>query len=1241
VVPAQEVLVGSQLTLNLTLEVGAAVQTVEVKAAPGAELQTLNSTMSTTVSGDTLLLLPSTDRDVASVLYFVPTVAPNFHGAEGNFTAGQVAGMTSDQNTYMLDGGNNTSGLEGDNAYVNGGHGVIPMPMESISEFKVNTNNPTSDFNSSSGAEVLLTTKRGTNAWHGSAYDYYQGGALNSNDWSNNREGIRKSPAHSNRFGGAVGGPMTPSFAGGKTYFYVNYEGNRYPRSSPQEWAVPSVLLRQGILQLRDATGTPVQYDLATSTQCGYKTDAQGNITGPANLICDPRGPVALGGDGTMTYANGVNPVVNGIWQKYMPLPQPATYTGCTDLNSQCYLGNMAYPLSDNFFLARLDHDFGSKWRAFVSYRWFKENNADTSQIDIGGLLPGDTMGQFASASSTPLQPRYFVLGATGNLTPAVTNEFHMSFTRGFWQWKRAGAVPEVPGIPGALEFGESGSWIPLNVNTQSARARLWDEHDWDFRDTLSWIRGNHFFQFGGDVMHQWWHFDRYDDVVSGLTQLVYQMANVDNNPVMTPPVQPFPCVTATSTNCLPSQFIGSWNGYYANLLGMIGESAIVISRSGVNLTPNPLGTPAHSWDIVPTYSIYFSDAWHIRPNLTLTYGLNYGVQMPPYETTGAQDIMTDAAGAPINAESYLHLKESYANNGQIYDPPFGYVPIKGVGPSGGWKYPYSPFYGGWGPRVALAYSPPWDSGWLGKLFGHKSTVIRGGYSRMYDRSLAIILVSDPILGDGFLQPIACIGGTIGGACTGSSGTTPSNIFRIGIDGNVAPLGAIAPTLPTPVMPGINGTPPESLAATLDNQYRPGSSDQIDFTIQRQLKGGMILELGYVGRWAKHQYAGIDINDVPWMMKQGGQTFAQAWSNLVWQTVYGTGIPPAQPWFETALGGVGSKYCAGFKSCTAAVENYEAGNIATDAMTPLWADLDSSFVFGPNTIPFMNQDSWTDNDTSMGYSNYQAFVATLTKRVGQGLSFNFNATYGHSIGEFNMNQMYTLANPENPFNLRTDYSDQPWDRKFTMNWLGTYELPFGPGRRWASSNPVVKRLIGGWSLTPIFTWASGLPEECLTGTGLEWGNGWDPWYAGCVPLGNVLKFGNSPHVIGNYSSSVAENDNPANGGIGINMFAHPDQVINSLRYDIAGIDGRSYDYGPIRGQKRWNLDLTLTKDTQITERVGFQVFMQAFNLFNHQQWGDPYLNLQDPADWGAIYGQYGAMGNGYTRIIQLGARVHF
>jgi len=81
---------------------------------------------------------------------------------------------------------------------------------------------------------------------------------------------------------------------------------------------------------------------------------------------------------------------------------------------------------------------------------------------------------------------------------------------------------------------------------------------------------------------------------------------------------------------------------------------------------------------------------------------------------------------------------------------------------------------------------------------------------------------------------------------------------------------------------------------------------------------------------------------------------------------------------------------------------------------------------------------------------------------------------------------------------------------------------------------------------------------------------------------------------------------------------------------------------------RWNLDLGLTKDTRITERVGFQIFFQAFNVLNHMQWGDPYNAINDPADFGVLGGQYGALtlgGSGasanYTRVIQLGLRVRF
>ncbi|MGO8814409.1 MAG: carboxypeptidase regulatory-like domain-containing protein [Terriglobia bacterium] len=1227
VLSGQELPVGGQLNLNLSLEVGAANQTVEVTSTPGADLQTLSSTMSSSVGGNSLIELPSIDRDAASILYSVPMSAPKFNGAEGNVTSGQIAGATSDQNMYYLDGGNNSSGLEGDNAYINGGHGVVPMPMESIQEFTINTNNMTADFSASSGGEVIVSTKRGTNQWHGSGYDFYQDGALNSNDWYNNFQGIPKSLVHQNRFGGALGGPLTPHIAGGKTYFYVNYEGYRYPRSSPTEEGVPSAMMRNGVLQFADGSGNLIQYDLKTSTQCG--------ATG--GLACDPRGI-------------GLNPVVSQIWSKYVPLPNDFHTGDLTNGNYYGFIGNLSYPQSDDFMVGRIDHDFGSKWRAFASYRWFNDSNANASQVDYGGVLPGDTVGHPASASSTAVKPRYFVIGVTGNLAPSVTNEFHFSYTRNYWHWNRAGAVPYISGTPDGLEFGEQNAtsatlFAPINMDTQDARERLWGEHNNDFRDTVSWIKGTHYLQFGGDLMHQWWHFDRYDDVTGGLIgPFVAQMASVDGNPAMTSDFQPVPCAASTSANCLPGGYLTEWNSLYANTLGTIGQSATVISRSGVNLTPNPVGAPASSYAIVPTYSLYFSDAWRIKPSLTLTYGMNYGVQMPPYEIHGQQDIMVDGQNNPISVESVLANKLTAANAGGIFIQPFGYTPIRGVSLNGQNKYPYTPFYGGLSPRVGLAYSPSADGGVMGKLFGHKSTVIRGGYSRFYDRSLGINLVSDPVLGDGFIQPISCIGPTMSGGCTGAAGTTPATSFRIGVDGNAAPAPGIAPSLASPVMPGLNGVPSIPLGSTMDTNFRPGSSDEIDFSIQRQLPGNMIVEVGYTGRWAKHIYAGVDTNDVPWMMKLNGQTLAGAWDNVYHQVTSNQTVT-AQPWFETALGGPKSAYCSGFSSCTAAAASNLGSYIGIDDLTDTWAGLDGAgaFSFGSNTIPFMNQDTATYNSTSIGFANYQALVVSVTKHTAHGLTFNGNVTYGHDLGEFSLNQEYTEANPEDPWNPRVDYGPNPWDRKLVINYLGTYELPFGKGRRWSSNNWAVSRLIGGWSAAPIFTWASGLPIESYSGSCEEWGNGYVPWCAGAVPTGNVLAAGNSPHpqVFGDTSTGVATNGNPANGGIGMNMFKDPNGVFSEFRPDLVGLDGRSYDYGPVRGQKRWNLDFGLTKDTRITERVGIQIYGQAFNLFNHMQWGDPGLDLLNPAGFGVISGEYGSIGNGYRRIIQLGARVSF
>src|SRR5438270_2478496 len=371
----QRVEVRKVLTEDVNLPVGSVTQEVTVETT-GTELQTMNATVGNTVSGVALDSLPSLGRDVSTFVTLQPGVGPD----------GSVAGTVVDQASFQLDGGNNTNDMDGSmNVYTpsfggdpTGGiasqltgvgtpTGVMPTPADSVEEFKVNTANQTADFNNSSGAQVQVVTKRGTNTVHGTVYEYYLDNNFNANTWDNN---LSKTPIpnyHYSRFGAALGGPIIPKeILGGKTYLFGNYQGFRWPNSITIERPVPTVAMRNGLLTDTD-TGT--QYDLKA---------------------LDPR---KIGG-----IPIGVNPVVQQLWTKYMPLPNDPKCTGafisgsllgsrCDGVNTQGFKGNMALPQKDDFGVVRVDHDFGAKWHFKTSYRIYKLTRATADQYDIGSLF--------------------------------------------------------------------------------------------------------------------------------------------------------------------------------------------------------------------------------------------------------------------------------------------------------------------------------------------------------------------------------------------------------------------------------------------------------------------------------------------------------------------------------------------------------------------------------------------------------------------------------------------------------------------------------------------------------------------------------------------------------------------------------------------------------------------------------------------------------------------------------------
>ena len=1262
--------VGMSLTLDLQLKVGAKNEVVEVTAT-GTELQTTNATVGNTVESAVLDALPSIGRDVSTFVELQPGVSPE----------GSVAGTVNDESFFSLDGGNNSNDMDGNMStytgtyagdptggvaaqnvyYLTGGPtGVMPTPQDSVEEFKVNSAGQTADFNSASGAEVKVVTKRGTNAWHGTAYEYYLDNNWSSNSWQNNYNDIGLPSFHYSRFGFALGGPVIPKeLIGGKTYLFFNFEGFRWPDNAVTiNRNVPSPMLQLGLIT--DPTSGTV-YNL-------NPTDVTYNGTTYPGTTLDPRNI-------------GINPLVQQVWQKYEPPSNAACINSlCDGTNILGFTGNVTLPQRSNFMATRLDHDFNSKWHFMTSYRYYNLHNTTGDQVDIGGFFTGDKLGQPTSQSSDPQQAWYWVAGLTTNITPSFTNDFHYSFLRNWWQWGRAGDTPQISGLGGALEIfsGESASQnlSPYNVNTQQTRTRFWDGHDQMFRDDLSLLKGNHLFQFGGMYQHNFnWH-ERTDNGGGINYQPVYQLGVGSSGSQLAADL-PF-CGTSNIANC------GSLT---AAVLGIVSISQVAYTRSGPNLTLNPPLTPAFDQSTIPYYNVYWSDTWHMKPSFTLSYGLSWALEMPPVEANGKQVEFVDQSDQPISAESYLAARQRAALQGQVFNPQVGFALVGNT--ANGLKYPYNPYYGEFSPRVAAAWNPHFDADSLaGKVFGHDNTVIRGGYGRIFGRLNGVDLVLVPLLGTGLIQPVqSFVPVANGNACPGGAAACAANVFRIGVDGLTAPLPTPSQTLPQPDFPGINAIA-AGAGESLDPNFRPNQVDSFNFTIQRQLSHKLTLEIGYIGRRITHEYQPININAVPYMMTLGGQKFSSAYASVMQQlgctgnvAACGANIPSktlsngnanpayntyfdtltAQPFFEAAMNTTsygdtsGNSYCAGFTSCTAAVAANEAGNFTNAQVWSLWGDLDNGGFNFPrsmmntplsgaapcpgstSTTPCGANGQLTSGvgiNASVGHGNYNAGFASLKMADWNGLTMQSNFTWSKALGTGALVQATSEYTPDDPFNLNEMYGRQFYDRKFVFNTFMVYQPPIFKGQQGLKG-----RVLGGWTFSPIFTTGSGQPIEVFTttGDGQEFGGGDNIDFFGlqtAVPLGPIPGGSGKAHYF-----QTGALTNVGSGGLPVSIFGNPDAAFANYRNPILGVDTRNTQY--LTGLPYWNLDFSIRKNVRITERVAFEFQSIFTNILNHNQWLDPWgMALYSPSTFGNLLGSAQETTGG-NRSIQLGARVRF
>jgi hypothetical protein len=1222
------VTVGLALTVNMSLQVGGSNVVVEVTAV-GTELQTMNATVGNTVTSIAIDNLPSIGRDVNTFIELQPGVGTN----------GSVGGTYQDQSYFSLDGGNNTNDLDGSGSIytpnmavgdptggvadqvngVTGPSGVMPTPQDSVEEFKVNTANQTADFNSSGGAEIKVVTKRGTDAIHGTAYEYYLDNNWSGNTWQNTYFGVPRPSYHYNRFGGAIGGPIIPkNVLGGKTYAFFNYEGYRFPSAETDNWDVPSPSLEAGIIT-----------DPMTGKTYNLKT-------------IDPRGL-------------GLNPEVSQIWNKYEPKSNtsacPAGQTLCDNFNVLGFSADLSLPTKSKFAVTRLDHDFSSKEHFMGSWRYFNWQAATDDQVDIGGFFAGDTLGTPASISTAPIEDWYLVLALTSNVSNNITNDVHYSWLRNWWAWSRKGAPPQLSGLGGALEI-ESGegaghfeNLAPYNVNNQQIRNRFWDGHDQMLRDDLSMLHGNHLFQFGGMWQRNFnWH-QRNDGGGFINAWPVYSVGNGSSGSGL----------VSDLSICTANTDIPNCGALTAAALGIVSVANQAFTRSGPDLALNPPLTPAYDQSTIPYWNFYFSDTWHMKPTLSLTYGLGWALEMPPTEANGKQVVLVDQANEPISIEDYLSTRKKDALAGQVYNPEVGFTLVGNA--ANGLKYPYNPFYGEFSPRIALAWSPRFDTDTAaGKIFGHENTVIRGGYGRQYGRLNGVTQVLIPLLGLGLIQQAQCvqsIGVQVAGGpppgCGGTGTMTLQNGFRVGPDGLTAPIPTPTATLPQPDYPGINNTG-TAAASSLDPKFRPNVIDSFDLTVQHQISRRLSLEIGYIGRRITHEFQPMQMNTVPYMMTMGGQQFQNAYANVVLQYCGGVAglagggcaanaaaVTP-QPFFEAALKNSPTGYCNGFASCTAAVVAKEGSgkggttNLNNAQVWSLWSDLDDGGFNFPRSM--MNTpiptsvyggngqaSSGVQVDASTGWGNYNGGFASLKMADWRGVTMQSNFTWSKALGTGSIYQAVSAFGPEDSFNLDEGYGRQSFDRKITYNAFVIYQPPFFKGQ-----HGPMGRLLGGWTFASVFTAGSGTPDQFGTTfcCGQEFGGTDDVNFGtieDAVPISPVT------HEHAYYNS-------PSNS-LPVNAFKNGVAEAMNWRNPILGLDDRACGNGCLSGLPYWNMDFSIKKNIRIAETVSFEVQGVFSNVLNHMQWLDSFACLCNTGGFGALGGEAA------PRNIQIAGRVRF
>lgn len=1048
---------GQTATQDVHLTVGATSQKVEV-TSQASVLNTENANVSAEVDAKQIVELPLNLRNIYSLATLNSSVSNNSESQQ-LLGGGGLSNDNADQDISFL---NFSGGFFGTSAYLLDGAwdtdpewgAVVYVPsVDAVQEFKIQNNSFTAQYGWSTGNVVDVTTKSGSDAFHGDVYEFYRNSVLDANLYFNNLNNIKKPAFNRNQMGISAGGPLyIPGIyrQREKTFIFGLYE--RLSLSSPSftSFTVPDANERAGNFSEllgpsvgTDALGRPIYsgqiYDpnSARPITAGQVDPRTGLVATKTGYIRDP-----IANNNVSAFMGGNFNAVGAKLISYFPTP-----TGNGLSNNANVTG--LNPASSDEYLIRLDQNFSDATRFNFRYSYKKESKtgepAYFGSNDPAG--PGNNRPNNRWDLSSGLS-HIFNQNFTMNISSGVSLWHEQSINQAF-------ATPATTlGLPAQLngnaEFPVVNFGGPY-INLGSNQAQALTNHGPIGSVAVDFIKiaGPHTLSFG----------------FMGV-ELEDDQTNVGNTTI-----DSFGSFTAGPNP----------DSVTANTGNGIAQALIGVPDGGNYNTPYNPATGMHD------FGWYLQDDWHALPNLTLNLGLRYEIQTAP---TYRHNL-----GSSFNPDTINPI--SSANLGT---PVHGALTF--LSPSN--RAEYATNYGNVAPRVGFSYQVI------------PTLLFRGGYGIFYPPAVSTFMAGQ----DGF-SAASYVNPSINGGRNPAPGLSLENPWPNGfvqITGNSLGqmqdvgfgLGSIYEHRPSAyVQQWMVGA-----------QYALGTNDSI--------------ELDYVGNHGTHMLTGYLYRNQlnPQYLSLG----ATALNNQV-----------ANPYFGHITA----------SSCSL--------NNATVSQVQL-------------LVPYTQYCGVTENDANVGFSQYNALEATYNHRFNNGLSVLVSYTYSKFVDNVEGQNSWSYrgnSGPANNYNLAAEKSVDAGDTPNSLVASYIYALPVGRGRAIGSSfNHVTDAVLGGWELSGIATFKSGIP------LGLS-GN-------------DIPSYGGNPRP--NYSGSLSSPHKGIKEWFNTGAFSY-------ATYGTFGNSPRFFS--TLRAPGYQNFDTSIDKNWALPKAMRLQFRAELYNTFNHAQFYSP------------------------------------